>query len=97
VTYRIHYSPDAESDIKELFNIIAHHYKSPLTAGRYVQGLYNEIMRLSSLAESLPIQTQGSLLRFGSNVRRINYKKMAVVYTVHGRFVYIHRILPRVY
>lgn len=94
MTYRILYSPDAESDIKELFHVITHLYKSPLTAGRYVQGLYEEILRLSTVAESLPIQTSASFRRFGSNVRRINFKKMAVIYTVHGRIVYIHRVIP---
>ena len=94
MSYRIQYSPDAETDIKELFSVITHLYKSPLTAGRYVQGLYDEIMRLTTLAESFSIQTSTSLLRFGSNARRINFKKMAVIYTVHGHIVYIHRMIP---
>ena len=31
---------------------------------------------------------------YGTNARRINYKKMAIIYTVHDNIVYIHRIIP---
>jgi len=36
MSYRIQYSPDAETDIKELFSVITHLYNSPLNAGRYI-------------------------------------------------------------
>ncbi|GAB6011751.1 hypothetical protein [Viscerimonas tarda] len=40
------------------------------------------------------IQRQQSLKKYGHNVRRLNYKKMAIIYTVHSTTVYIHRIVP---
>ena len=52
-----------------------------------------EIDLLERFPESYPIQTGSSFLLFGTNVRRINYKKMAIVYTVHDDIVYIHRII----
>jgi hypothetical protein len=31
---------------------------------------------------------------YGANVKRINYKKMAILFTVFENVVYIHRIIP---
>ena len=38
---QIRYSPNAETDIEELFYVITNLYDSPLAAGRYIQGIYN--------------------------------------------------------
>ncbi|MDR0371562.1 MAG: hypothetical protein LBH80_06895 [Prevotellaceae bacterium] len=43
--------------------------------------------------KSYPVQTNRSLLQYGINVRRINYKRLAIIYTVHEDIVYIHRIV----
>ena len=92
--YELIFSMESEKDMFELEDVIYFDYKAPLTAFRYIQGLKDEIKLLKRSPESYPIQTRASLLQYGSNVRRINYKKMAVIYTVHGDIVYIHRIIP---
>lgn len=92
--YRIVYSPEANNDIVELTNVITYDYSAPLTAFRYVQGLKETIELLTKFPKSYPLQTRTSLSRYGQNVRRINYKRMAIIYTVHGNIVYIHRIIP---
>ena len=91
---RIEYTDTANDDLKNLAYAITHEYKSPVTAFHYVQGIKDEIKLLKRSPESYPVQTRRSLLQYGSNVRRINYKKMAIIYTVHGDIVYIHRIIP---
>lgn len=91
--YRLHYSDMALQDIRNLRFIIRDTYKAPLTAISYVQGLYDEINRLSIFAESLPVQTSPFFMRYGYNVRRINYKKIAVIYSVYNDIVYIHRVM----
>ncbi len=92
--YRLVFSPESEKDMLELEDVIYFDYKAPLTAFRYIQGLKDMISILKRSPESYSIQTRKSLLQYGSNVRRINYKKMAIIYTVHGDVVYIHRIVP---
>jgi len=92
--YEIVMSTAAELDIDELYNFIAIEYKSLLTAKRYSRGLRNTIKSLKRLAESFQIQTQQSLQKYEHNVRRANYKKMAVIYTVHDDVVLIRRIIP---
>ncbi len=58
------------------------------------QGLFNQIKSLTHTAESYPISATKTISHYGYNARRINYKKMAIVYTVHGKTVLIHRVLP---
>ena len=77
--YRIEVSEEAGFDLDRLSEVIINEYKSPLTAFRYVRDLKIEIKRLSILAESPPIQSIESLMRYGQAVRRLNYKKMAVI------------------
>jgi len=91
--YRISISPVAFDDIQDLYYAIVLEYKSPLTAKRYVAGLYAEIKSLEKTAEMFVIRDDRSLLQYGYNVRRINYKKMAVIYTINGSDVYVHRVI----
>lgn len=92
--YQLRYSDTALEDIRELRFVIRNIYKAPNTAIRYLQGLYNEISSLKTHPEHPPVHTSPFFLRYGANARRINYKKMAIIYTVHGDIVYIHRIIP---
>jgi hypothetical protein len=83
MTHRIIYSIQAEADVENLFHAIINEYKSPLTAGRYVQGLYDSIRLLETVAASLPIQTATSFFRFGSNARASISRKwqLSIPYT----------------
>ena len=92
--FQILITEDAKQDIKQLSDVIKYQYKSPLTAFNYVQGLIDEISKLQVAAESYVIQNRKSFLIYGYNVRRINYKKMSILYTVSNYTVYIHRIVP---
>ena len=92
--YQLRYSDSALEDIKELRFVIRHIYKAPNTAIQYLQGLYDEISSLKTDPKSPPIQTSPFFHRWGSKVRRINYKKMAIIYTLHQDIVYIQRVMP---
>jgi plasmid stabilization system protein ParE len=92
--YVIRISVQADIDIENLHSFIFEYCKSPITAKRYIEGIYNKIKSLSNSAESFPISTQKSILQYGYNVRRIKYKKMAIIYTVHGKTVLIRRVIP---
>ena len=92
--YSIIFSKEANKDVQELFLYIISVYKTYRTAEKYVDGIENTILSLRYFAESYLIQTHKSLLRYGNNVRRVYYKIIAIIYTVHGNIVYIHRIIP---
>ena len=92
--YKISYSEKADKDISDLFDAIVFDYKEPDTAFKYVQGLIKSIEKLSTFPEAYSIRNNHSLLKYGLNVRRINYKKMAIIYTIHSDVVFIRRIIP---
>jgi hypothetical protein len=87
-------SETANEDIKQLSYTIKFQYKAPVTSFKYVQGLIDEIKRLSRSAESYSIQTRKSLQQYGPYPRRVNYKKMAIIYNVINDVVYIRRVIP---
>ena len=91
--YTVFLSEHANIDLDDLEFVIKHEYKSPQTAFSYVQGLKNEIKKLELFAEIYPVRYETFYQQFGIEIRRINYKKMAVIYSVHSDFVYIHRIM----
>jgi len=87
-------SENAQQDLRDLSNTIMFEYKSPITAIKYLRGIYDVFRWLSSNAESIKIQSSKSFTKFGFNTRRINYKKMAIIYSVVNNTVYIHRVIP---
>jgi plasmid stabilization system protein ParE len=92
--YSVRISTQADNDIENLHFYIFENCKSPITAKRYIEGIYYKMKSLSHSAESFPISTQKSILQYGYNARRINYKKMAIIYTVHGKTILIRRVIP---
>ena len=80
--------------MRDLSNTISFEYKSPLKAIKYLKGLYVEIMKLSSHAESYMLQKHMPIIKYGFNTRRLNYKKMAIIYSVIDNSVYIQRVIP---
>ena len=91
--HKVVYSQEAIADRDELFDVIAYDFQAPATAIKYIQELVDTVKQLQVFPEAFPIQTNSTLSRYGANVRRINYKKMAIIYTVHDDTVYIHRIM----
>jgi hypothetical protein len=81
--YQIKFTQEAGEDYKRLLYVINEKYKAPLTAKKYTTELINEVYKLKSSAESFPFCGQQSVIsKYGYNARRINYKKMAIIYTV---------------
>ena len=91
--YQIKYSHTANEDLRELAYTIAHTYGMPKTAEKYVSELSDKILNLSKNPERHAIRHNRSLLQYGVNVRRVDYKKMAILYTINGDTVYIHRVI----
>lgn len=91
--YEITYSQKAIEDLQILSEYIFHTCSAPQTARIYAQNIVDLINSLKNSAESYPLFNRRSFLKYGYNVRRINYKKMAIIYTIHGKTVLIHRII----
>ena len=91
--YTIVISQKAQQDLRELSNIISFEYKSPLTAVKYLRGIYDEMKKLRLIAGLLPIQKSAYFIQFGFNVRRIRFKKMIIIYTLIDNTAYILRVV----
>ncbi len=92
--FNVRTTSQADLDIENLHFYIFEICKSPLTSKQYIEGIYSEITQLSFSAESFPVSTLNSVIKFGHNARRINYKKMSIIFTIHDNIVLIHRIIP---
>ncbi|MBV5342654.1 hypothetical protein JZU68_03245 [bacterium] len=92
--FNIRTSSQADFDIENLHFYILEICKSPLTSKQYIKGIYSEISNLSISAESFSVSELKVVLKYGHNARRINYKKMAIIYTIHEDIVLIHRVVP---
>lgn len=79
---------------KKSFRCISYQYKFPLTALKYLKEIYAEMRKLEYSAISYQIQTRKHLQQYGPFPRRVNYKKMAIIYNVINDVVYIRRVIP---
>lgn len=91
--FKVSYTEAAKDDILDLTAYISVTCKAPLTSKEYMSGLFEKIKSLSHSAESFPFYSRKSFAKYGFNVRRINYKKMAIIYSIHGSVVLIQRII----
>ena len=91
--YNVEISEQASEDLENLAYAITEHFKSPLTAVRYLAGVEEKIRSLSNFPLAIAPSSSLSLSKYGSNVRHTNYKKMAIIYNVSDNNVYIERVI----
>ena len=91
--YTIVYKPKAKEDIEQVIDYIEQNLYSPITAKRFAQGLYTKIDTLKVNAGIFAISTYQDVLQYGLNARTVVFKGFAVIYTIHGHHVLVHRII----
>jgi len=92
--YKVIISPEAESDIENVYAFITFEVMAPETAVRYYMGIYDTIQKLSCSGSMLAVSQQPYLRKlFGDDVRTVVYKKMTVVYNIIGAVVYVRRVI----
>ena len=81
-------------DIENVHDYIAYELFEPVTADKYLRGIYDAIKHLSLYGAGIAVSENDSLLKlYGSSVRNINYKKMAIIYTIENNEIIIQRII----
>ena len=84
----------ALQDIENVHDFIAYELFEPITADKYIRGIYDAIKNLSLYGANIAVSERDFLLsRYGSTVRNINYKKMAIIYTVENNMIIVQRIM----
>ena len=91
--YRIKLLKQAEKDFYAYVSHIQTQYGMPLTALKHYEEISSVINSLKINPERYAIRQNLFLQQFGANVRRVNYKKMAIIYTIRNKTVYIHRVI----
>ena len=87
-------SEAALRDIENVHDYIAYELCEPVTADKYVRGIYDAIKHLSLYGTRVAVSERDFLLsQYGPTVRNINHKKMAVIYTVEDNEIIIQRIV----
>ncbi|MCL2649972.1 MAG: type II toxin-antitoxin system RelE/ParE family toxin [Candidatus Azobacteroides sp.] len=91
--YKLIITNSAQEDIDLYIDTIIYTYDAPITAKKHYDDLYNVFRKIEQCPMSNPIRYNSSFLQYGYNVRRVNYKKMAILYTVNGNNIYVHRVI----
>jgi plasmid stabilization system protein ParE len=91
--YAVRITKAAQNDIYKIIDHISTVYKAPLTAEKFLTGLYDVLFSLENCAESIRISTKPDILKYGINARSIVFKKLIIVYTVYGKIVLIKAVI----
>jgi plasmid stabilization system protein ParE len=91
--FTVELSDNAKTDFFEYIHHIIEVYKAPTTAAKHYSDFIKEFRKLEYAADIYQIQTRRYFQKFGINVRRVNYKKMTIIYTIHGNTVFINSII----
>ena len=92
--YEISLSSEAMEDLRNLFKYNSLRISTRRTAVKYVDGLFDTINSLRTSAQSFQLQTRPYFRKYGMFAYRVNYKKMAIIYTIHNDIVVIQEITP---
>lgn len=91
--YKLIILPKAQDDLYSYINTIRYQYDSPKTAKKHLDDLYNVFKKIRKNPEIYPIRFNQSFMQYGIFVRRVNYKKMAIIYTINNNTVTIQRVI----
>ena len=92
--YLVKITNTALQDIDNVHDYIAYELFEPITADKYIRGIYDAIKYLSLYGASIAVSERDFLLsQYGLTVRNITYKKMAIVYTLNKDEIIIQRIM----
>jgi len=92
--YIVRLTDKALQDIENVHDYIAYELFEPITADKYIRGIYDCIKYLSFYGASIAISERDFLLsKFGKTVRNINYKKMAIIYTIENNQIIVQRVV----
>ena len=92
--FEVEITDKAKSDLISLRDAIKECYQAPLTAKRYMEDLNTKMQWLENGADYFPVVPELSYM-YGYDIRRLNFKKMAILYYIEGRIVYVHRVIAQ--
>jgi len=92
--YLVKITSVALQDIENVHDYIAYELLEPITADKYIRGIYDAIKDLSLYGASFAVSERDFLLsQYGQTVRNVNYKRMTIIYTVNNYEIKVQRIM----
>jgi hypothetical protein len=91
--YKVVLSDEAALDFNKYIDFIIYECDAPKTAEIHFDGIWQKLDFISKYADAVAINP--SVQSFGTDARRINYKKIAIIYSIYGDIAYIHRIIAQ--
>jgi len=91
--YIIEFESQALNDIDHIGEYIELNLNAPQAARNLYNGIIREIDKLEYFAHSFAASTSKTVLLYGENAKRINYRHYAIIYTIEVPYVIIHRII----
>jgi plasmid stabilization system protein ParE len=91
--YSIQYSIQAKMDIINVVDYIKYKLFNPMAAKRFYEGLYAKIDSLRLNAPIFAISTYKDILQYDDAARHVGYKGFAIIYSIHGNKVLVHRVI----
>ena len=93
--FEISVSDAAKTDIFDYILYIEHEYDLPITAAKIYDELIDRIYSIVQNPFQYSVRTDFWYSKFGNEVRRVNYKSRAIIYTVENNTIKIHRIVAQ--
>ena len=91
--YSVKLKREAKTDISKVYDYIEQMLFAPIAANNFLSGIYVCIANLEVNAPIYAISNYSDVLCYGLNARTVSYKSFVIIYTIHGRYVLIHRII----
>ena len=91
--YSIHYTTRAKRDIQSVYNYIEYELFNPISAKRFLEGIYAKINQLTFNAGIFAKSIYKDVLKYDPAARHVVYKGFAIIYSIHGNLVVVHRVI----
>ena len=80
-------------DIIRIVDYIEYELFNPIAAGRFSRGMYAKIDQIVLNAGIFAISTYKDILKYDAAARHVLYKGFAIIYSIRGNRVVIHRVI----
>ena len=91
--YKIQIKLQAIEDFESVIDYIEYELYNPTAAKRFIDGIDTKIDQLRLNADIFAISTYKDVLKYDIAARHITCKGFAIIYSIRGNLVVIHRII----
>ena len=91
--YDIHIRFQARKDIQSIHDYIEYELFNTTAAKRFLEGMYAKINQLRCNAGIFAISIYKDVRKYNRAARHVIYKGFAIIYSIHGNLVVVHRVI----